>query len=177
MNLLGEIDTIYNGKYDRIILKDLNPGMSTLADIGAFGRANAKLITNIFFVHITSDHKLLEQFTLKWRKKNIDGFQKISVLTIYSDDIKFGHYDFTRKTIPLKKYLQLGMCGEEAKIIKREFVTSQVCHFFSESGYFVVNNVLLHRPHDWLLKHTKYLNRLTPRASKIESYFLGHYLV
>lgn len=172
MNLEGNIDVVYKFNYGTVKLKDLKPGMSTLADVSGFGRGkNTSLITNIFFVHISSDNELLYRFTLKWRKT-----KALSTITVFSPDIKFAHYDFNCETVPLKKYLQLGMLGQEAKIIKVERVASKVCHFFTESGYFVVDNVLFHRSHDWLLSHAKYLNKLSPLMSKIESSLLGSYL-
>lgn len=159
-----------NLRYKDTKARKISAGMLTLGDIGGFTRGNFDPLTKIFFSHTSKDTKLMKKITLRWKDK------KESTLTIYSKDITFGHYDFNLDSMP-KKYLQIGLCGEMAKVVKVEHVVGRVTNFFTESGYFVIGKVLLHRNHNWLLSHTKYLNRLSSVASRIESRVVGSYLV
>lgn len=171
MNLHGIISVIDNFSYKDIKVEDLKTGMMTMANCDFKGTFNPSVFTTIFFATNTSSNKLLTKLTIRWKNK------KESTITIYSKDITFGHYDYNIKTIPHKKYLNLGQRGELGKIIKVEYLVGRVSHFFTESGYFVVDNVLLKRSHDWLLSHAKYLNKLSTTMSRIESSLLGSYLV
>lgn len=167
------INVIDGYNYITMTLCNTKAGMYTLAGLSlSNGSFTNNPITKIFFSNSIKKKKLATKFMFKWKKT-----KKISEITIYSDDIKFGHYDFNIHDIPMKKYLNLGLCEEQAKIISKEYVVCNITHIFTESKFFVVNNVLLHRSYDWILSHTKYLERLSTTVARIENSLIGHHLV
>lgn len=166
------INVISGFDYKTIQLSDVKPGMSTLCSLSFGDNKNIDPITKIFFSRNTKSKKISTMLMLKWKKT-----KKITELVIHSKDITFGHYDFNLDTIQKNKYYDLGLCGEKAKIISRSFTVCDVSYIYTESGFFVVNNVLLHLPHNWLLSHTKYLGKLSTTAVGIENSLVGHYLI
>jgi hypothetical protein len=145
------------------------------AKIGFYSIANMKvnIMSKIFFIYRSSKTELLTVLNIRWKNNKPD----TKLIIKDTEKITISHNDYTAHSIPINEFLDLGPMNERGMIISKEYIAGKPYYIYSESGYIVVNDVLLLCKIPLSVRHIKYTNRISSTLANLESFIIGKLLI
>lgn len=117
-----------------------------------------QVVSRVYFRYTKKDYKLMNRLTIEWDDNSI------STMTLENTKYYKLPYKHTFQkicNIPIGYRGRFRVDGEKGRIIRSEYITAKPTYIFTDTERLVVNNVLLKCKSSKLLRHTKYISRIS----------------